>query len=170
MLQDPRRFAFTASLEAAWRDVRRELDGLHEEDFFPWYERGGYSGDWKICGVFAEADHPEGGRVSADVLRRCPRTMSLVSAVPGVNFGAFSLMGPRAIIHPHRDGGPRMFRCHLGLRVPDGCRFRMGERDVGWEEGRCLVFDGTTQHAAWNHSDEPRVVLIVDFRPEAHGL
>ncbi len=169
MLHDPRRFPFTTVLEAGWHDVRAELDALRDEDFFPWYERDGYEGDWKICGVHVE-DHPDAGRLSADVVRRCPATVALVRAVPGVNFGAFSLMGPRAMIHPHRDGGPRMLRCHLGLRVPPGCRFRMGEQDVTWEEGRCLVFDGSTQHAAWNHSGEPRVVLIVDFRPEAHGL
>ena len=169
MLHDPRRFAFTAQLESAWRDVRRELDALRAEDFFPWYERDGYSGEWSICGVHV-AEAADASRLNTDVARRCPRTAALVAAVPGVNFGAFSRMGPRAIIHPHRDGGPRMLRCHLGLRVPAGCRFRMGADDVGWEEGRCLVFDGATQHAAWNHSDLPRVVLLVDFRPEAHGL
>jgi aspartate beta-hydroxylase len=31
-----------------------------------------------------------------------------------------------------------------------------------WEEGRCVTFDDTFLHEAWNRSDETRVVLIVD--------
>ena len=32
-----------------------------------------------------------------------------------------------------------------------------------WQEGRCLIFDDTVQHEAWNNSDLPRGVLLLDF-------
>ena len=32
-----------------------------------------------------------------------------------------------------------------------------------WEEGRCLVFDDFYEHEAWNHTNEDRLVLIVDL-------
>jgi len=31
-----------------------------------------------------------------------------------------------------------------------------------WETGRCVTFDDTFEHEAWNHSNETRVVLIMD--------
>jgi len=31
-----------------------------------------------------------------------------------------------------------------------------------WTEGRCVTFDDTFLHAAWNRSDRLRVVMILD--------
>jgi aspartyl/asparaginyl beta-hydroxylase (cupin superfamily) len=40
----------------------------------------------------------------------------------------------------------------------------------GWEEGRCLVFDDTVEHEAWNDSEQARGVLLLDFlRPGFSG-
>jgi aspartyl/asparaginyl beta-hydroxylase (cupin superfamily) len=164
VFHDPGRFSFTARLEAVWRDVRREADALRPEDWFPWYEPGAYSGDWSVCGVHA-GEHSEAGRLSPDVVRRCPLTTSLVRAVPGLRIAAFSRLGPGAMIHPHRDVGPRGLRCHLGLRVPAGCTFRVGDTTVTWQEGRCVVFETDALHAAWNTSSEARVLLLVEVDP-----
>jgi aspartyl/asparaginyl beta-hydroxylase (cupin superfamily) len=36
-----------------------------------------------------------------------------------------------------------------------------------WQEGRCVTFDDTWEHVAWNRSDRTRVVLILDrWRPD----
>jgi hypothetical protein len=107
-------------------------------------------------------DHPEHERLSQDVVRRCPRSVALARSVPGVHFAAFSLMGPGATIHPHTDVGPRALRCHLPLRVPPGRLFQVREERRTWEEGRCLVFDGSRTHTAWNPSGEPHVMLARD--------
>jgi aspartyl/asparaginyl beta-hydroxylase (cupin superfamily) len=53
-------------------------------------------------------------------------------------------------------------RCHLGIDVPAGCGIRVGGVERSWERGRCIVFDDSFPHEAWNESDEPRIVLIVD--------
>ncbi|HEY0436794.1 MAG TPA: aspartyl/asparaginyl beta-hydroxylase domain-containing protein, partial [Phenylobacterium sp.] len=51
---------------------------------------------------------------------------------------------------------------HLPLVVPPGCGFRVGGTTRQWEPGRAFVFDDTIEHEAWNDSDEPRAVLILD--------
>jgi beta-hydroxylase len=59
-----------------------------------------------------------------------------------------------------------VLRYHLGLLVPSDptrCGIRVGDERRHWEAGRSLVFDDTFEHEAWNESDEPRVVLFVDF-------
>jgi aspartyl/asparaginyl beta-hydroxylase (cupin superfamily) len=51
---------------------------------------------------------------------------------------------------------------HLPLVVPPGCGFRVGGQTREWEPGRAFVFDDTIEHEAWNDSDVPRAVLILD--------
>ena len=38
----------------------------------------------------------------------------------------------------------------------------MGNETRYWEEGKCIIFDDSYEHEAWNKSDETRVVLIID--------
>ena len=40
---------------------------------------------------------------------------------------------------------------------------RVGDQTVGWEPGKCVVFDDFYRHEVWNDTDEQRVVLIFDF-------
>jgi aspartyl/asparaginyl beta-hydroxylase (cupin superfamily) len=40
-----------------------------------------------------------------------------------------------------------------------------------WTEGRCLLFDHSFRHEAWNRSDRRRVTLIADvWNPELSSL
>ena len=55
--------------------------------------------------------------------------------------------------------------------VPEGqCRLRVAGETRVVEEGRCLVFDDSFEHEAWN--DDPgttRIVLILDvWHPDLH--
>ncbi len=74
----------------------------------------------------------------------------------------FSILKPRTRIPPH--GGVTNARAtvHLPLIVPPGCGFRVGGETRAWVEGRAFAFDDTIEHEAWNESDEPRVILILD--------
>jgi hypothetical protein len=40
---------------------------------------------------------------------------------------------------------------------------RSGDRQLTWKEGKCVYFDDSKTHDAWNLTDSPRLVLIVDF-------
>ena len=39
---------------------------------------------------------------------------------------------------------------------------RIGDREVTWREGRCLIFDDTVSHSVWNATSEERAVLLID--------
>jgi aspartyl/asparaginyl beta-hydroxylase (cupin superfamily) len=71
-------------------------------------------------------------------------------------------------IAPHRGPTNLRLRCHLAISAPAGdCAIRVGDETRRWHEGKCLVFDDFLVHEAWNHTDEDRVVLIVDlWHPE----
>jgi aspartyl/asparaginyl beta-hydroxylase (cupin superfamily) len=47
--------------------------------------------------------------------------------------------------------------------VPAGCRLKVGDSEIEQQEGRCIVFDDSFLHSAWNDSDEARFVLVFDF-------
>ena len=52
---------------------------------------------------------------------------------------------------------------HLPLVLPPGCGFRVGGETREWRIGEAWVFDDTIEHAAWNDSDETRIILICDI-------
>jgi aspartate beta-hydroxylase len=39
---------------------------------------------------------------------------------------------------------------------------RVGGEDHAWQQGRCITFDDTFLHEAWNHSERTRVVVLLD--------
>jgi aspartyl/asparaginyl beta-hydroxylase (cupin superfamily) len=39
----------------------------------------------------------------------------------------------------------------------------VGSETREWKAGQAWVFDDTIEHEAWNDSDEPRAILIIDI-------
>jgi aspartate beta-hydroxylase len=104
------------------------------------------------------------GRFSPRALAACPRTAGALELAPLAHGDVMlSRLDPRTEIPPHHGLDNLALTCHLGLRVPAGCELQVGAERRAWEEGRCLVFDDTYLHAAWNRSDAARVVLLFDF-------
>ena len=115
---------------------------------------------------------------------RCPVTTAALDAAP-LNRVAehspealYSILTPGAHIPPHTGVINVRLVVHLPLIVPSAtaCGIRVGGETRGWEEGRCIAFDDTYEHAAWNKSDKTRVVLIFDIwnpalsLPEREGI
>ena len=76
---------------------------------------------------------------------------------------AFLEWAPGTHIAPHSGWAENEFRLHLGLVVPDRCRLRVANETRPWQEGKCLIFDDTVEHEAWNDSSSIRGNLMVDF-------
>jgi aspartate beta-hydroxylase len=51
---------------------------------------------------------------------------------------------------------------HLPLIVPPDCALNVGGERHVWQEGRCVTFDDTFEHEAWNRSERTRVVMLLD--------
>lgn len=158
-------FPFARTLEEAHAEIRRELEALPEGAFVEWPERFLHGHGWTVFGL-----HAFGKRIDENCAR-CPVTTRLVEAIPGMTTAGFSALAPGTRIAPHTGYTSRVLRCHLGLVVPPGCALRVGRETRTWEEGRCLVFDDTVRHEAWNEGTSRRVVLLVDFRRDrdVHG-
>ncbi len=157
MFLDPAPFGFPSVLESHWRAVRAEYEALPPDLFEPWVQRPMHGGRWTVFGLVA------GGQQVPAACALCPQTAQLLGQVPGLSMAGFSRLAPHAHVKPHVGWAESVYRLHLGLVVPGGCRLRVGEETRTWEEGRCLIFDDTVEHEAWNDSEEPRTVLLLDF-------
>jgi aspartate beta-hydroxylase len=99
---------------------------------------------------------------------RCPRTAAIIDALPLARIRAhapeicFSVLAPGTHILPHHGVTNARVVTHLPLIVPEACALRVGGEEHAWQEGRCVTFDDTFEHEAWNRSEQTRVVLIID--------
>jgi beta-hydroxylase len=165
---EPSQFPWVAPLEASWTAIRAELDAvLAHREALPNFQD--ISTDqyqltdddrWKTFFFYGY-----GFRSDANCAR-CPETTRLIEAVPGMETAMFSILAPGKRIPPHDGPYKGVLRYHLGLAVPDGpvdrVGIRVGDETRGWSEGGSLVFDDTYEHAAWNDTEQTRVVLFLD--------
>ncbi len=167
-VHDSGAFSFIAPIEANWTKIRAELDELLKNraglpafhQISPDQHYISRGDDWKVFILFGF------GVPSERNCARCPETARLLRGVPGLQSAWFSILAPHYHIPRHRGVTKTLLRAHLGLIIPaqrDKCVMQVGKRMVGWEPGKCLVFDDFYKHEVWNDTDEERVVLIFDF-------
>lgn len=159
---DRERFPWVAELEEAFPVIQAEFARLAEtgSGFSPVFRTQTSTGEWAASYLWAF------GKKVEDTCRLCPETTRILSSIPGVaEFGTtmYSGLAPHTHIAPHYGYSNAKLRCQLPLRVPGRCRLKVGEHEIEQREGRCIVFDDSFLHSAWNDSDEPRFVLVFDF-------
>lgn len=157
MFLEPNRFGIARCLEANWETIRDEYLSLPSEAFDPWVQRSMHGSGWSVYGLIAGGHQVPGG------VKQCPRTSEILGLLDGIGLAGFSRMAPGTHIAPHSGWAENEYRLHLGLVVPDGCRLRVADETRAWREGKCLIFDDTMEHEAWNDSPEIRGNLMVDF-------
>ncbi len=98
----------------------------------------------------------------------CPETARVLASIPDyATLGLFSALDPQAHITPHCGPVNLTLTVHLGLVIPEGCGLRAGDETRTWTEGKCLVFDDSFEHEAWNRGTRTRFILLIDlWRPE----
>ena len=108
------------------------------------------------------------GKPSPENLNLCPATSAALKSIPLPSIEAhspeacFSILSAGTRIMPHFGVTNTRVVVHLPLIVPAGCSLVVGGESHEWVEGRCVVFDDTFEHEAWNRGDEQRAVLISD--------
>jgi aspartate beta-hydroxylase len=170
-------FPWLDSIEAATEDIRAELINVLQEGpaalrpyvdipagmpLDQWRELN-HSRRWGVYYLWQE------GVAIPDHIARFPRTVAALEAwprcdVPGCSPTAvFSILDANTRIPPHTGVSNTRLIVHLPLIVPPGCGFRVGAERREWHPGKAFVFDDTFEHEAWNDSDVPRAVLILDI-------
>ena len=162
MFYDPAAFAFTSHLEREWEKIRFEFQGIRGE-VVDWVGKRLYDHGWKVFGLF---NFPNGEPLPENTAR-CPIAASLIREhIPHHRAAGFSVLAPGAKIKPHVGEKGEFLRIHLGLEIPEGdCAIRVGNETRKWESGKVLVFDDRVEHEAWNLTEIPRAILIIDFIP-----
>jgi beta-hydroxylase len=164
MFLDPEQFEFVAALESQWDAIRAEYLALPGDLFDPWVQQYMHGGGWTVFGLYAV------GQQIPAACAACPNTAKALQQVPGLSMAGYSRLAPHTHVKPHVGWAESVYRLHLPLVVPLGCRLRVAAETRSWQEGRCLIFDDTVEHEAWNDSDLPRGVLLLDFlRPGISG-
>jgi aspartate beta-hydroxylase len=173
----PERFPWYAGLEASTAAIRAELlQVLHRKDeLSPFLQIPAGQDDETYLGG---APHERAwdafffhrhGKAFPEHLAACPATAQALSQVPLTRIAdhapevLFSVLAPRTHIKPHHGVTNTRVVTHLPLIIPQGdCKLVVAGQAHAWEEGRCVTFDDTFLHEAWNRSDDTRVVLILD--------
>ncbi|HEY2510862.1 MAG TPA: aspartyl/asparaginyl beta-hydroxylase domain-containing protein [Polyangiaceae bacterium] len=100
-----------------------------------------------------------------EVALRFPVAVRALSAIVArcslVNSVMLLSMKPGTRLAPHHDRANWYVSVHMGLVVPPKCAIRVGGEARTWEEGRCMVFDNSYEHEAWNDGDATRIILAV---------
>ena len=170
-------FPWLAALEAKTAEIRRELLSLLDE------RRRRLPA---LCRLRSDpAGQPMGraqpqpalerlvllggrGRGRTRIAPAARRPPPLLEALPLLDLpgkgptAMFSILEPRTRIPPHTGSSNVRTTVHLPLVVPEGCGFRVGAETRTFEAGKAWAFDDTIEHEAWNDSDEPRAILILD--------
>jgi aspartate beta-hydroxylase len=108
------------------------------------------------------------GEVFEQNARRCPRTTAILDSLPLVHIRGhapevlFSILTPGSHILKHHGVTNSRLVTHLPLIIPADCAISVGGVEHAWQEGRCVTFDDTFEHEAWNRSDKVRAVMILD--------
>jgi aspartate beta-hydroxylase len=159
---DPARLAGARALEQNYSAIRAEIEGLAAGAFQAESEGLMERGAWDVLLLY------ERGRKNAENCKRCPVITRIIEGHATVRTHAgllyVSKLSPGTEIKPHRGPTNLRLRCHLGITIPHGdCGLRVGGETRRWQEGRCLLFDDSLEHEAWNRTATPRIVLIIDF-------
>jgi hypothetical protein len=159
------------AFEAAHPAVKQELEtawGTRRDAFSDYKHYLKRQADWQALYLFrkgrlvgeSEAAAPTAFKVlrefAVDTGKICPLLES-----------HFSTLLPGAAIDPHCDLWNFSINLHLAVDIPEGCALRVADETRTWDEGKCLLFDYSFEHEAWNRGTRPRTCLLVDlWHPE----
>ncbi|MCU7706158.1 aspartyl/asparaginyl beta-hydroxylase domain-containing protein [Streptomyces albidoflavus] len=159
-------FPAARELEERFPALRAEIDALLEKRTIPAYgafdpvRAAQVSEDWKLYYAYMYGQSNELARDEV------PTLLSFAQSRPEVVNAFVSILDPGVELPPHKDPYAGVLRYHLGVRVPreNPPHIRLDQDRHTWKEGEGRVLDVSVEHEVVNISEEPRVVVIIDFR------
>lgn len=172
------RFPWHAELEKHTDTIREELRGVLDqpigvEPFLGTNDNKLLKAQSLLDGTRGEAQwnsffFHRHGEVFRQNAQRCPLTTEILDSLPLVHIRdhapevLFSILTPGSHILKHHGVTNSRLVTHLPLIIPEDCAISVGGVEHAWQEGRCVTFDDTFEHEAWNRSDKVRAVMILD--------
>ncbi|HEV2748609.1 MAG TPA: aspartyl/asparaginyl beta-hydroxylase domain-containing protein [Allosphingosinicella sp.] len=169
-------FPWLAALEARTDEIRREYLNLVEQEVPGFCPYVGFDPTLP-ANQWAELNHDprwsafffwKDGERQGGNCAQCPVTSGVLDDLPLLDLpgkgptALFSVLAPHTRIPPHTGSSNVRATIHLPLVVPVECGFRVGAETRCFEVGAAWAFDDTIEHEAWNESDSPRAILILD--------
>ncbi|MEU2756983.1 Aspartyl/Asparaginyl beta-hydroxylase [Streptomyces sp. ADI96-15] len=159
-------FPAARELEERFPALRAEIDALLEKRTIPAYgafdpvRAAQVSEEWKLYYAYMYGQSNELAR------EEVPTLLSFAQSRPEVVNAFVSILDPGVELPPHKDPYAGVLRYHLGVRVPreNPPHIRLDQDRHTWKEGEGRVLDVSVEHEVVNTSEEPRVVVIIDFR------
>lgn len=158
--------------QSDWKNSQIFVDSI--KDQYGWIKSWGTSNpsigntDWLNYGlVYYKTEFSQN-------TAHCPKTIVLLREISEhINICGFSLLLPNTEILPHTDDtgiSHGSLAMHLGLVIPSKnlCQLAVQDHNQTYcckeeQEGKMIVFDATYEHGAYNYSNEPRIILYIDF-------
>ena len=174
---DPYLHTWASDLSQAWEGIRDEAAELLAQDrdfesflgLKPGQDKKGYVGGTNPDASWdAYFFYRRGQRFDTHHLQ-CPKTSAVLDSIDlcRINRQApevcFSVIRPQSTIEPHYGVTNTRLVMHLPLIIPPGCALDIvGGPAHHWKPGELVMFDDTFQNGAWNHSDQPRLIVLMD--------
>ena len=164
---DPTSFKWTKEFEDHFESIKKELQVYLAGNQLKSYFNGAMviqENSWKTISL------KTWGIEMYKVKKHFPLLCQIQEKYPEIVSASFSLLEPNGKIVPHCGDTNGVYRCHMGIEVPAGlphCGLKVKDESKAWENGKWFAFMDAYKHEAWNNTDKPRYVFIVDtLRPE----
>lgn len=160
-------FPWAKEVETDYPLIRSELTNLLQHTEIPSWESLSNDPNVRIGDSWKTFVFCAYGKYFEQNCQTCPNTFLAIKKIKGLKTAWFSILAPQSKLPEHAGPYNGVLRYHLGLIIPSIdptiCGIEVGGEIRGWKEGESLIFDDSHLHSAWNHSNEKRVVLFVDF-------
>lgn len=160
-------YKWAAEFEGLYPKIKEELAAYLQQHQLISYFSGSMvtkPGSWKTISLITWGIHMH------KVKKHFPAICAILNRYPEIVSASFSLLEPHGKILSHCGDTNAVYRCHLGLDVPAGlplCGLKVRDENCAWENGKWFGFMDAYKHEAWNDTNNPRYVFIVDvMRPE----
>lgn len=98
------------------------------------------------------------------ISEKIPTLRKTVSLFPEIINIYISVFQPGDAVIDHKGLSRATQRYHYGLKIPiNEPSLKIVDYDISWEEKQGFVWDDTLSHSAWNHTNQPRIVIFADI-------
>jgi len=93
-------------------------------------------------------------------------TINILKKIPNVINAGFSCLTPHSSTNVHNEIDKGFYRIHLPLIIPKGdCAIQVQDEIKKWYDcSSIMILDDTKWHNAWNYTNYPRYILIIDVK------